>query len=81
MDECSKTFCTLDRIVNRQPDLNIKESKESATRFLNEIYDRGLANKNFNFVSSLEVNDALGSFNKFYQERYLYNVKSNKSNS
>lgn len=79
MDECAKTFCLSDRIVQHKSEVNPNKSKESATRFLNEVYEKGYYNETFNFVSTIEVNDIIVPFNQFYTDRYLDGTNLNKS--
>lgn len=82
MDQCPKTFCYSDRISNNAPLYQIKQRKESSLQFLNEIFERGSLNQNFNFISGMNQVD-VKPFEPFFQASYLQKApfKPSKPNS
>ena len=75
MDQCPKTFCYSDKILSNSSKYSAKLDKSSAYRFLNEVYERGSLNQDFNFVSGLNLMD-LQAYDKFYHQNYLQNNQS-----
>lgn len=70
MDQCPKTFCYSDRISESAPLHHLKQSKQSSLRFLNEVFERGSLNQDFNFVSGMNRFD-VQPFEAFFQNSYL----------